>query len=66
LRGSYSGAPEAGTSPDHSMAHNPSFHAPMRDLTAMMPTIVRALARVRTNYNPFRDWLDYARAHPES
>jgi hypothetical protein len=47
-------------SPDHSMAHNPRFHAPMRDLSAMMPTIVNALARVNTAYNPFRDWIEFS------
>ena len=50
-------------SPDHSMKHNPQFHAPMRDLAAMMPTIVNALARVHTLYNPFRDWKEFSRGH---
>ena len=63
LRGNYHPG-GAGTSPDHAMAHNPSFHAPMRDLTAMMPTIVHALAQVATDYNPFRDWLAFARTTP--
>src|SRR6266849_8320418 len=48
-------------SPDHSMAHNPAFHAPMRDLFAMMPTIGNALARVNNSYNPFRDWKEFSR-----
>lgn len=48
-------------SPDHSMRNNPLFHAPMRDLFAMMPTIGNALARVRTAYNPFRDWQEFSR-----
>src|SRR5260370_8005220 len=42
-------------SPDHAMAHNPAFHAPMRDLFAMMPTIGNALARVNSSSNPSRD-----------
>ena len=48
-------------SPDHSIAHNPRFRAPMRDLAAMMPTIVNELANVRTPYNPFRDWKEFSR-----
>ena len=48
-------------SPDHSMAHNPRFRAPLRDLAAMMPTIVNELANVRTRYNPFRDWKEFSR-----
>jgi hypothetical protein len=48
-------------SPDHSMAHNPAFHGPMRDLFAMMPTIGNALARVNSSYNPFRDWKEFSR-----
>jgi hypothetical protein len=57
-------ARSSNVSPDHSMRHNPAFHAPMRDLFAMMPTIGNALARVRTAYNPYRDWLEFSRAAP--
>jgi hypothetical protein len=57
-------ARSSNVSPDHSMAHNPSFRDPMRELFAMMPTIGNALARVKSLYNPFRDWLEFSRAHP--
>jgi len=30
----------------------------------MMPAIGNALARVKCLYNPFRDWLEFSRAHP--
>ena len=46
---------------DHSMAGNPAFHAPMRDLFDMMPSIGNALARVNISYNPFQDWRDFSR-----
>ena len=46
---------------DHSMAGNPAFHAPMRDLFDMMPSIGNALARVNITYNPFQDWRDFSR-----
>jgi hypothetical protein len=48
-------------SPDHSMAHNREFHAPMRRLSEMMPWIVQRLAQVTTAYNPFRDWLNFSK-----
>jgi hypothetical protein len=63
LRNTHS-ARSSNVSPDHSMAHNPSFRDPMRDLFAMMPAIGNALARVKSLYNPFRDWLEFSRAHP--
>jgi hypothetical protein len=50
----------------HRMADNPLFHEPMRRISGMMPTIVNALARIDISYNPFRDWLDYVRSHPNA
>jgi hypothetical protein len=63
LRNTHS-ARSSNVSPDHSMAHNPTFRDPMRELFAMMPAIGNALARVKSLYNPFRDWLEFSRAHP--
>jgi hypothetical protein len=57
-------ARSSNVSPDHSMEHNPTFREPMRELFLMMPAIGNALARVTSLYNPFRDWLQFSRAHP--